>query len=98
MVEALSLILLWQRLPVKLGSLQERQGTHYIGAGKSERILDAAVHMALGCKMYDTIDMLVLHQLVEGIEVADVHLHELVVWLILNVLEVSEVTSISELV
>ena len=54
--------------------------------------------MALGCKMYDTVDMLVLHQLVEGIEVADVHLHELIVGTVLDVLEVGKVTSIRKLV
>ena len=42
--------------------------------------------MALGSKMDDAVDMLVLHQLVDCVEVADVHLYELVVGLVLNVL------------
>ena len=54
--------------------------------------------MALCCQMDDTINVLVLHQLIERIEVADVHLLELVVGLILDVLEVGEIASISELI
>ena len=54
--------------------------------------------MRFSCQMDDAIDLLILHQLVERVEVADVHLHELVVGLILNILEVSEVACISELV
>ena len=46
--------------------------------------------------MDNTINLLILHQLVECIEVADVHLHELVVGVILNVSEVSEITCISK--
>ena len=48
--------------------------------------------------MDDAVHLLVLHQLVEGVEVADVHLDELVVRLILNVLEVSQVSGIRQFV
>ena len=98
MIEALALIFLWQRLPVQLCSLQQRQCTHHIGAGEGERILDRAIHMTLSCKMDDTVNLLILHQLIEGIEVADVHLHELVVRLILYILEVCKVTCIGQLI
>lgn len=54
--------------------------------------------MALSSKVDDAIDMLVLHQLIERIEVADTLLHELVVWLILDVLEVGQIASISQFV
>ena len=54
--------------------------------------------MALGSKVYDAVDMLILHQLVESIEITDVHLNELIVWTILDVLEVGKVTSIRKLV
>ena len=54
--------------------------------------------MALGSEMYDTVNLLVLHQLIERIEVADIHLHEPVIWLILDVLEVGEIASISKLI
>ena len=48
--------------------------------------------------MYDAVDVLVLHQLVESVEVADIHLDKLVVGFILDVLEVGEITCISELI
>ena len=54
--------------------------------------------MALSSQMDDTIHLLVLHQLVEGIEVADVHLHKLVVWFILDVLQIGKVASIRQFV
>ena len=54
--------------------------------------------MALGCQMDYAIDLLILHELVEGIKVADVHPDELVVWLVLNVLEVSQIAGIGQLV
>ena len=54
--------------------------------------------MALCCKVNDTVDLLILHQLVESFKVADIHLHELVVWLILNILQVGEITCVGELI
>ena len=38
------------------------------------------------------------HQLVETIKVADVHLHELIVWFIFNILEVSQITCIGQFI
>ena len=54
--------------------------------------------MALGCKVDNTIDLLILHQLIERLEVADIHLDELVVRLILNILQIGKVTGIGKLV
>ena len=54
--------------------------------------------MRFGGKVDDAINVFVLHELVERIEVANVHLHELVVGLILDVLEVGEIACISELI
>ena len=88
----------WLSPPIELSSLQERQSAHHIGAGKGEWVFDGAIHMALCSQMYDAIDLLILHQLIKGIKVADIHLHELVVGLILDVLEVSEITCIRELI
>ncbi len=97
-VEPLALVLLGQRLPVELGSLQQRQCSHDIGAGEGEGIFDGAVDMALGSKVDDAVYMLVLHQLVESLEVADVHLHELVVRTVLNILQVCQVAGVGQLV
>jgi len=98
MVETLALVSLRKALPISLGSLEQRQCTHHIGMGKGEWILDTTIHVALGSKMNDAIDMLILHQLQESVEVADVHLHKLIVGLVFYVLEVGEITCVSQLV
>ena len=54
--------------------------------------------MALGSEMNDTVNLLVLHQLIESIEVADVHLDKLILWLVLDVLEIGKITCIRQLV
>ena len=54
--------------------------------------------MALGGKVYDAVDVFVLHQLIDTVEVADVHLDEAVVRLVLDVLQVSEVAGVGQLV
>ena len=54
--------------------------------------------MALGSQVDDAVHLLVLHQLIEGIEVADVHLYKLVVGLVLDVLQVSQVAGIRQLI
>jgi len=97
-IEALALVLLGKALPVQLCGLEQRERAHHVGLGEGEGILDATVHMALGSEMDDTVYLLLLHQLVESIEVADVHLHELVVGLLLDVLQVGQITGISEFV
>ena len=54
--------------------------------------------MALGSEMDDTVNLLVLHQLIESVEVADVHLDKLIIWFVLDVLEVGKITCIRQLV
>ena len=54
--------------------------------------------MAFCRQVDDTVDMLILYELVERVKVANVHLHELVVWLVLDVLEVCEVARVGQLV
>ena len=97
-IEELALVLLRQTLPIGLGSLQERQRTHHVGLGKRKRVLDRAVYVTLSSQVDDAVDLLVLHQLQEGVEVADVHLYKLVVGLVLDVLQVGEVARIRQLV
>jgi len=97
-IESFALILLRQAFPIKFGSLQQRQSSHHIGLCKCEWILNTSIHMTLCCQVNDTIHMLFLHQLVECIEIANIHLHKLVIWLILYVLEISQITSISQLI
>ena len=54
--------------------------------------------MAFGSKVNDAIDLFVLHELVESVKIADVHLHELVVRFVFDILEVCKVARVSELV
>ena len=54
--------------------------------------------MAFGCEVYDAVDVLCLHEPEYAVEVADVHLDELVIGLVLYVLEVGEVACVGEFV
>ena len=98
MVEAFAFILLWQAFPVQLGSLKERECAYDVGAGEGKGVFDAAVHMAFSSKVDDTVNLFILHELVEGIEVADVHPDKLVVRFVLDVLEVGEIACVCQLV
>ena len=97
-VEALAFVLFRETFPIKLRGLQNRKRSHHICLREGERVLDGAVHMAFCSQVDDAINLLVLHELVEGVKVADIHLHELVVRLALDVLEVREVARISKLI
>ena len=54
--------------------------------------------MALGCQMNNACDMLLLHEGIDGIEVADIRAHKAVVGFVLYILEVSQIAGISELI
>ena len=86
MIEAFTLILLRQAFPIQLSGLEQSQSTHHIGPGECKRILDTSVYMALGRQMDDTIDLLIPHQLIERLKVANVHPHKLIVWFVLHIL------------
>ena len=98
MIESLAFVLFGEAFPVELGSLEQSESTHDVRLGKRERVLDGAVHMAFGSQVNDAVDFFVLHELVESVKVADIHLHELVVRLVFDVLEVGKVTGVSQLV
>ena len=97
-VEALAFVLFGEAFPIELRGLQQAQSSHHVRLRESERVLDGAIDMAFGSEVDDAIDLFVLHELVERVKVADVHFHELIVRLALDVLEVSEITRIGELV
>ena len=98
MVETLSLIFLGKALPIYLGSLQKAEGTHNVGAGECERILDAPVDVGFGGKVDDSVDLLLLHKGQHGLEIAYVRFNETVVGLLLYILEIRKVTCIGQLV
>ena len=97
-VEALALISLRKTLPVNLCSLEQRQSTHHVGLSESEWILDTSIYMTLGSEMDDAIHLVVLHQLQHQVEITDIPLNESIVRLVLDVLEVSQVACVSQLV
>lgn len=98
MIEAFTLVLLRQRLPIEFSCLHQRQRSHHVSAGKGERVLNASVYMAFGSQMDDTVNVFLLHQFIESVEVADVHPHELVVGLIFHIFQVSQVSGICQLI
>ena len=93
MVEALAFPV---AVPVLAGGLQQAQRAHYIRAGKGEGVFDGAVDVALGGEVNDAIYIVLLHDGAHALEVADVGLHEGVVRLALNILQVGQVTGIGE--
>ena len=97
-VEALAFVLLGKAFPVELGCLEQAQRSHHVRLGKRERVLDGTVHVTFRRKVNNAVNLFVLHEFVERIEVANVHLHELVVRLVLDVLEVREVSRVGEFV
>jgi len=97
-VEALAFVLFREAFPIEFRCLEQAKRAHHVRLRKGERVLDGAVHVAFCRQVDDTVDMFVMHELVEGVEVADVHLYELVVRLALDVLEVREVARIGQLV
>ena len=97
-VEALAFVLFGEAFPVELCGLEQAQSSHHVRLREGERVLDGTVHVAFCRQVDNAINLLFLHELVEGVEVADIHLHELVVWLALDVLEVREVARVGELV
>ena len=97
-VETLALIPFGQGLPIEFGGLEQGERTHHVGAGEREGVLDGAVHVALGCQVDDAVHVFVLHQLIEGIKVADVHLDETIVGTVLNIFEVGKVARVGQFV
>ena len=90
----------WRGLvaPIVLGSLQQAQCANDISMSKRKRILDGTIHMALGSKMDDAVNLFVLNELAEVGEVADIHLHELIVGLVLYVFQVGKVAGVGKLI
>ena len=97
-VEALALVLLGQALPIELGSLQQREGTHHVGACKGEGVLDAAVHVALGSQMDDAINLLLLQQAVDEVKIADVGFDKVVVGTRFDILEIGQIAGVGQLI
>ena len=85
-------------VPVMLGRLKQRQGAEDIGPREGERVLDRAVHVALGSKVDHAVDAVFLEDAADRPEVADVGAHEHVVRGLLDVHEVGQVARVGQLV
>lgn len=97
-VKAFAFIAFRQAFPIDFGGLKQAQGTHYVGTGKGEWIFDAAVHVAFGGQVNDTVYVVLLHHFLHLLVIADVCLHEDIVLLVLDVFQVGQVTGIRQLV
>ena len=97
-VEALSLVLLRQGLPVFLCGLEEGEGAHDVCAGEREGILDGAVHVAFCGEVDYAVDLILPDDASHLVEVGYVGLDEGIVASVLDVTEVGEVAGIGQLV
>ena len=84
--------------PVFLGRLEQSQRSNDVGLGKSKRILDAPVHVALRRKMNDTVHLILLQSLRNFLKITDIALHKHIVLAILYVFKVGQIASVSQLV
>ena len=97
-IEAFAFVFLRQTFPIEFSCLQEGECSHYVCACKGEWVFDGTIHVTLCCEVNNAVNLLVLHEFVEGIEVADVHLYELIVGLVFYVFQVGEVAGIGQLI
>ena len=54
--------------------------------------------MAFSGQVDDAIHVFALHQLVDALKIADVHLDKLVIRLVLNILQIGKIASVGQLV
>ena len=97
-IEALAFVFLRQTFPVHFGRLQQGERTHHVRACKGERVLDAAVHVTLCRQVDDAVHVILLHHFLHLFVVADVRFHEHIVFLVLDILQVRQVSCIRQLV
>ena len=85
-------------IPVMLGRLKQRQGAKDIGPREGERVLDGAVHVALGSKVDHAVDIVFLKDSAHRPEVADVGAHEHIIRGLFDILQVGQVARVGQLV
>ena len=98
MVEAFAFVAFRETFPINLGSLQKAQRAHHVCPGERERVLDGAVHVALGGEVDDAGYFVLPHQFQHLVEVADVCLDEGVVRFVLDVFQVRQVSGIRQFI
>jgi len=85
-------------VPGFLGALQQVDGAHHVALHKDFRVLDGTVHMALGSKVDDVIEIVLLEQAFHQLLIADIALHEHMAGVALHVLQVFQVACIGQLI
>ena len=98
MIKELVCILFRQAFPVELGSLQKREGTHYIGACECKRIFDTSVNMAFSSQMDDTVNVKFSHELLYLFKIADIRFNKSVIGSVFDILQIGQITGISQLI
>jgi len=84
--------------PVCFGRLQQGEGAYDVGAGKGERVCDAAVHVAFGSQVYDSVYVVLAEDVLHGRMVTDICPNKGIVGLVFNVFKVIRIGCIGELV
>ena len=84
------------KLPGCLGTVQHHCSTQDIGLYEDLRVADTSVYMAFGCEMYHAVNIVLRENFADGFLVADIRLHESVIVAFLHILEVLQITRISQ--
>ena len=85
-------------VPCLLGALQQVDGAHHVALHKNFGVLDGAVHVALGGKVDDVIEIVLLEQAFHQLLVADIALHEHMAGVALHVLQVFQIAGVGQLI
>ena len=85
-----------RQFPRRLRAVQHNGCSQHIGLHKHFRVLDTSVHMALGCKMNHTINIIFRKYFADGFFITDISADECVVGLVLNILQVLQIAGICE--
>ena len=85
-------------VPCLLGALQQVDGAHHVALHKDLGILDGAVHMALGGKVDDVVEIVLCKQALHQLLIADIALHEHMAGVALHVLQVFQIACVGQLI
>ena len=85
-------------IPCFLGALQQVDRAHHVALHKNFGVLDGAVHMALGGKVDDVIEIVLCEQALDQLLVADIALHEHMAGVALHILQVFQIARVGQLI
>ena len=85
-----------RQLPGLLGTVQHHRRPQHIGLDKDLGIADTAVHMALGSKMHDSVDIILRKDLANRFLVTDIGLYKGIVLPVLHIFQVLQIARIGQ--